>query len=171
MRSNWKTIAFVAVAAVGGLLAGRALAEDEMGGGMPTPEKSIEAHALVKALAGKWDVKSSDGATGTTTYRLVANKTALLQEYETKGGMMQEFGGAGAFKISDDGKSARLWWLSSVQKEPDEYKGTVTDTGYELSQGEGATKVTLKLVKKGEGWEWSITGPWGTMSDTYTKAK
>jgi hypothetical protein len=171
MRRNWMAMAFVAaVAAVGGAVTGRALAEDEMGG-MPQPQKTIDGHALVKALSGKWAVKSDSGATGTTSFRLTANKTVLLQEYESTGGMMGSFAGVGTFKIADDGKAATLWWLSSHQPTPDEYKGTVTDTGYELSEGEGADKVTIKLVKKGEGFEWSITGSFGTMTDTYTKAK
>ena len=172
MRRNWKTIAFVTVAAVGGLLAGRALAEDEMAG-MPQPQKTIDGHALVKALSGKWNVKTSgdfgDGE-AVATYRVGVGKTVLLEEYDSKSAM-GEFNGAGWFKLSDDGKSGSLWWIDSHGKAPSEFTGTVTDTGFEFAKGEGAEKVTLKMTKKGEGFEWTMTGSWGKMTGVYTKAK
>ena len=172
MRRNWKMLAFVAVAAVGGLMAGRALAGDDMAG-MPQPQKTIDGHALVKALSGKWNVKTSGDfgdSEGVVTFRAGVGKTVLLEEYDSKGAM-GEFNGAGWFKFSDDGKSGTLWWLDSHSTKPSEFAGTVTDTGYEFSQGEGAEKVTMKMAKKGEGFEWSMSGAWGKMSSVYTKAK
>lgn len=172
MSRNWKTLAFVAAAAVGGLLAGRALAGDDKGG-MPEPQKTIEANALVKSMVGKWNVKTS-GSFGegeaVATFRLGVGKTVLVEEYDSKGGM-GEFSGAGWMKIGDDGKAATLWWVDSMSKEPNAFKGNVTDTGYELTEGEGAEKVTIKLTKKGEGFEWTMTFPGGNMTGVYTKAK
>jgi hypothetical protein len=171
MLKTWQTIAFVAVAAVGGLLAGRALAEDEMGG-MPQPEKTIDGHALVKALVGKWTIKQTapwGEAEAVATFRLGAGKTVLVEDYDSKG--MMEFNGMGWFKLGDDGKSITLWWLDSHSKEPTEFKGTVSDTGYEMTGGEDGKKMTMKLVKKGEGFEWTMSGDMGTMTDLFTKAK
>jgi hypothetical protein len=164
------------VAAAGGLVAGRAFAEDPMPGGAPPMEKAIDGHALVKALtANGWTVKG-DGA-GTSTFRLGANKTVLVQDYTTAGGKMGPYGGVGATKVSADGKTATMWWFHSMGAQPMQFTGPITDTGYELSGDVpnmmGAiTKATVKLTKKGEGYEFTYVQDDQTyMTDTYTKAK
>jgi hypothetical protein len=168
------------LAFAGGIVAGRAVAEDEMpAGGMPQ-EKPIDGHALVKALtANKWTTKSTSsmgGGEGETSYRLGAGKTALVQDYDSKSAM-GAYSGLGITKVSADGKTATMWWFNSMSPNADEYTGPITENGYELTgtvdnmQG-GKAKANLKLTKKGEGFEFTYTMDGQLMfTDVYTKAK
>jgi len=184
MRKTWIAMCTVAVVAAGaGAVAGRAFAEDDPmagGGGPPPPQKTIDGHALVKALtANSWTTSATSPqgpGTGTASFRLGADKTVLVQDYSAKHGW-GPYGGLGVTKISDDGKTATMWWFNTMGGTPDVYTGSINDTGYEL-KGEIETgpnmksKVVIKMVKKGEGFEFTfgMDGQVG-MTDVYTKAK
>ena len=170
MQSNWKALAFVAAVAAVGVLAGRAFAKDEMGGA-PEPEKCVDTLALVKALTGKWDVKTSIGGTGTANFHLSVGKTLLVEDYDSKGGSFGDYSGLGMFKFSDDGKTITSWWFDTYSKKPTEFTGPATDTGYEATGGEGEHKTTIKFAKKGEGWDVSMSATGFEMTSVYTKAK
>lgn len=178
MRKTW--IAFCAVAVVataGGLVAGRALAEDDpMAKAMET-EKPIDGNPLVKALtANRWTTKATGmmSSEGTVSFRLAAGKTLLVEEYDSKGDI-GEFSGFGVFKFSPDGKTATLWWFDTHSAKPTEYTGPATESGCELSapsQHVPGAKTVLKFAKKGEGFEFTYTeGGEVAFTDVYTKAK
>lgn len=183
MRRTWIAMCAVAVVAAGaGAVAGRAFAEDDpmAGGGMPPPQKPIDAHPLVKSLtANPWTTKATSPqgpGEGKASFRLGAANTVLVQDYDAKHAW-GPYGGLGVTKISDDGKTATMWWFNTMGGEPDVYTGPITDTGYELKgeieTGPGTkSKVVIKMVKKGDGFEFTfgMDGQVG-MTDVYTKAK
>jgi hypothetical protein len=178
VKKTWMAMCAVAlVAASGGIVAGRALAEDPPAG--MDNEKPIDGNALVKALtANKWATEATGlmASKGAASFRLGAGKTLLVEDYDVKGDM-GEYSGFGVFKWSADGKTATLWWFDNGAAKPTEFTGPATDTGYELtgtvSRMPGqASKTVLKLTKKGDGFEFTYTEE-GTVAftDTLTKAK
>lgn len=180
MRRTWMALSAAALLA-GGIVAGRATAGDDpmAGGGMPPTVKCVDGNALVKALtANKWTVTGSGmGASeGTSSYTLGAGKTVLVQTLDSKSAM-GDYSGHGVTAWSEDGKSATMWWFNSMTQQPLVFKGTTTDAGYELS-GEAPGmdgkpgKATIKMVKKGEGFEFTYSHEGQVyMTDTYAKAK
>ena len=179
MRRTWTAVCATALVA-GGILAGRVTADDPAPAGpaaMPAV-KCVDGNALVKALtANKWTVKDVGPmpSEGTSSFTLGAGKTVLVQTLESKGAM--DYAGHGVTAWSEDGKTATMWWFNSMTQMPLVFKGPTTDDGYELS-GEAPGmdgkpgKATIKMVKKGEGFEFTYAQDGMViMTETYAKAK
>ena len=122
-------------AAAFGAAGGFARAEDEKPAGGPAMQmqKKLE-HPLAKALVGTWSIahKSTQfpASTGTVKYALGVGDTALVQEYEVSMGPMGSFHGHSVSRVSDDGKSIKIWWIDILAPEMQLFEGSLTDTGF-----------------------------------------
>ncbi len=160
-----------ALLGAGAFWAGRATAEDPQA--MPEAEKPIDAHPLIKALAGKWNVKGTSAmgeSTGTSNSTLVCGNTILMQDYASKGAM-GDFKGLGLMKLSADGKSGTIWWFDTFMPDVLKLTGPVTATGYEMTGDCPMGPMKAVMAPKGDGFEFTMHMGDQKMVDTYTRAK
>jgi hypothetical protein len=173
-NKTWTMVATVAVVGAVAFFSGRATAEDKQEG-MPPPQAKIGTHPLVKGLTGTWNVagKGLQGDhTGTSSYALACGDTVVVNHYASKTGST-EFYGLGVGKLSDDGKSATLWWFDNYMPGVLVFTGPATDAGYELTVKDGEMAgAKAKMTKKGEGWTFVLSsGADEFVNETYTRAK
>ena len=148
----------------------------------PVPQKKIES-AFLGGLVGSWtttststhDGKTSKG-TGKATFAKGIGETAVLETYEMSGpgpdGTPMNFHGHAVIKVSDDGKTANLWWFCNMSPDVMRLTGSLTDSGFDLA-GETPTgdRVTAKFSKSAEGLSFELTEGANEMKETYTRAR
>jgi hypothetical protein len=158
-------VAFVATGGIAG-------AEDPPHAGMPAFQKKVD-HPLARSLVGAWAVAHASSqfppTTGTVTFSLGVADTALMQDYEISMGPMGSFVGHAVWKVSDDGKTVRAWWLDIASSEMQRFEGTLSDTGFDVKSGDG-TRLTLAKTEKGFEFKLFPRGAEAPMfTDTWTK--
>lgn len=140
----------------------------------PAPQKKID-HPFLTALVGDWAVtttrQGSEGpvsAAGKSRIALGVRDTALLQDYDTSA--MGGYGGHGVAKVSDDGKTLRLWWYDSFGADPVLLEGPLTDTSAEITGTcpQGTIRILWKKVNGGFDFEMTMNDKPG-FTDTYRK--
>lgn len=173
-NKTWMFAAALAVVGATGFFSGRATAEDKADG-MPPPQAKIAGNPLVKGLIGSWTVAGKGmlgDHTGTSSYALACNDTVLVNHYVSKTAST-EFYGMGVGKLSDDGKTATLWWFDSYMPGVLTFTGPASDAGYELTVKDGEMAgAKAKLTKKGDAWQFVLSmGADEAVNETYTRAK
>ena len=186
MRTSHALIAAAVLAGSALVAAGLARAGDDgkeggMPAGMPAPQKAIH-QPFLDALVGSWTTESTSKfmgqehkGKGKVTFALAVGGTALLETYENTsdgpGGQPMTFYGHGIYKLSDDGKSASVWWLDNFSPEPMKLSGALSDHGLELS-GEVPPhgKMTISMSKTADGVTFKLTDPMGEMAEAYKPA-
>jgi len=148
----------------------------------PVPQKRIES-AFLGGLVGSWtttststhDGKTSKG-TGKATFAKGIGETAVLETYEMSGpgpdGTPMNFHGHAVIKVSDDGKTANLWWFCNMSPDVMKLTGTITDSAMDLSgDSPMGEKVTLSMKKSGDGFDFKLTEGKNVMTETYAKVR
>jgi hypothetical protein len=166
MRAAARTAAVVA--AVAGAFS-LARGEEPPPAAGPVAPKRID-HPLAKALDGEWAVASTSAvgkASGVTTFRLGLGGTALLQDYAL--GQPADFHGHGVWRISDDGKTVRVWWFDTRQAAAQVFEGTLSADGYDVKDADSGVRLTLS--RKGEGFEFRLHPSDGSVlvTDSYSR--
>jgi hypothetical protein len=145
-------------------------------GAMPA-QKPIK-QAFMDCLLGSWTTEHTANfgmgptkGTGKATFGFGAGGSALIEEYQNKGGM-GEFFGHGVFKVADDNKGLTCWWFHSWGAEPYKYTGTLTDTSLDMSTTGPHGTMRIKMEKTPTGLAFHMLDGSGTeqMTETYKPA-
>ena len=171
----------VAVGVTGALFLSAALADDIGKQGAPTPQKPISS-AVLDDLVGTWATQSTATHDGkevkghaTVKFEKAIGDTAIVETYEANmpgpDGKPMDFHGHGVYKVSDDGKSATIWWFSNMSPDVMKLTGTITDSGLDLSGDSPRGRVTLSMQKSGDGYAFKLAEGANVMNETYTKSR
>ncbi len=170
----------IAVGVAGALFVAAAFADD-IGKG-PVPQKPLQS-ALLEDLVGSWNTQSiatHDGKEGKghakVTFEKGIGDTALLQTYEGQmagpDGKPMNFSGHGVYKVSEDGKTATIWWFCNMSPDVTKLTGTITDTALDLSgDSPHGGRVTLSMKKSADGYDFKLAEGANVMTETYAKSR
>ena len=160
--------------------AGLAIADQSGKSDKPVPQKEL-AQPFLDGLVGSWSTQSKgvhEGVqmtgSGTSTWERGIGGTALLQTYEGSmpgpDGKMMQLHGHGVYKVSDDGKTATVWWFCNMSPDVMKLTGSATDSGIHLT-GESPMggKVDLNFEKSDSGLVFKMTEGTNELSETYKR--
>jgi hypothetical protein len=172
----------IALGVTGALFLAAAFADDIGKQGGPIPQKPI-ASPLLDDLVGSWNTQSMathDGKEGKghakVTFEKGIGDTALLETYDAQmagpDGKPMTFHGHAVYKISEDGKTATIWWFCNMSPDVMKLTGTITDSAMDLSgDSPMGEKVTLSMKKSGDGFDFKLTEGKNVMTETYAKVR